>query len=319
MQKNKKKLFARISSIVVACASALLLCVSPFMPKVQPKNLIASADDVSDSYSYASSNLYVPFDVLEFAAPNYTYNWVAYSDALVRFDVKKDSFSLYFKTFTYTNSGAINSEDITVSDISVSDTSRHTLDIPVFRRFDTDTYIVMLYQLSSVDFNANIYKIEFGNVDGDGRILTNFVRFYDVNDNTITFSFYIFDDTDFAQAGQRVLNNRYYYIENAFRQNQEYKIGYDSGYNLGYAEGENAGNSSGQKIGYNQGYNVGYSDGVNATNTYSFFNLISAVIDAPVQAFMGLFNFELLGVNLADFFLSLLTLCFVVTVVRLLL
>lgn len=318
MQKDKRKLIARLSSIVVACASALMLCISPFMPKIQPKNMIASADEVVDSYSYSSSNLYVPFDIVSMNAPDYTYYLYAYADALIRFDISSDSFSLFFKTFVAANS-VLFSEEITIDSVALSDTERHAVDIPVARQFADDTYIVMLYQLSSIDFNANIYKIEFGYFDGDGRVLRNFVRFYDINDNALTFSFFIFDDDSVSVGGQRLLNDRFYYIENAFRENQEYKVGYDSGYKVGHSDGEVAGYSSGNSVGYNSGYNVGYQDGVNSSNTYSFFNLISAVIDAPVQAFMGLFNFELLGVNLAGFFTGLLTLAFILTVVKLLL
>ena len=47
-----------------------------------------------------------------------------------------------------------------------------------------------------------------------------------------------------------------------------------------------------------------------------FIKLLSATIDAPVKAFTSLLNFEVLGVNMKDFVLSILTLMFVLTIVR---
>ena len=76
----------------------------------------------------------------------------------------------------------------------------------------------------------------------------------------------------------------------------EYKRGYEDGQNVGYTNG--------------------YNDGLNDSNQYSFTSLIGAVIDVPVQTFLGLFDFELLDVNMASFFLSLLTLAVILAIVK---
>lgn len=77
---------------------------------------------------------------------------------------------------------------------------------------------------------------------------------------------------------------------------------------------------------YNNGYNKGVlagstggSGGNGNTSAPTFFNLITAVVDAPIQAFTGLFNFDLLGVNLTSFFLALLTVAVFIAVIRLIL
>lgn len=57
----------------------------------------------------------------------------------------------------------------------------------------------------------------------------------------------------------------------------------------------------------------------NGNTDYSFFGLISAVIDAPIKAVRGLLNFDILGVNMFAFVTSLFSLAVVLMVVKLLL
>lgn len=78
------------------------------------------------------------------------------------------------------------------------------------------------------------------------------------------------------------------------------------------------GYEQGKQVGYNDGYSLGYNAGINDSNSYSFSNMIGAVLDGQVNMFMGLFNFELLGVNLSSFFLAILTVCVIITIIKLL-
>lgn len=57
----------------------------------------------------------------------------------------------------------------------------------------------------------------------------------------------------------------------------------------------------------------------NGNADYSFFGLISAVIDAPIKAMRGLLNFDILGVNMFAFVTSLFSLAVVLMIVKLLL
>lgn len=70
--------------------------------------------------------------------------------------------------------------------------------------------------------------------------------------------------------------------------------------------------TNGKNIGYSTGYNKGVSD----SNNYTFIGLIGSVIDAPIKAFTGLFNFELLGFNLLNFVKALFTLMVIIVVAR---
>lgn len=57
----------------------------------------------------------------------------------------------------------------------------------------------------------------------------------------------------------------------------------------------------------------------NGNTDYSFFGLISAVIDAPIKAIRGLLNFDILGVNMFSFVTSLFSLAVVLMIVKLVL
>lgn len=98
---------------------------------------------------------------------------------------------------------------------------------------------------------------------------------------------------------------------------------YYSGYNNGYQDAKeafeedktgiyNSGFESGKIAGYNDGYNAGKD----VSDNYTFLGLIGAVFDAPIEAFKGLFNFDILGVNMQGFVLAMLTLAVIIIVIR---
>ena len=71
---------------------------------------------------------------------------------------------------------------------------------------------------------------------------------------------------------------------------------------------------------YNQGqqagYDSGYSAGITAGGNNSFLSLITAVVDAPITAFTSLLNFEILGFNIKNVILSILTAALVIACIR---
>lgn len=95
----------------------------------------------------------------------------------------------------------------------------------------------------------------------------------------------------------------------------QYSAGYEQGFsdvNTGlYDSGYNDGYDTGHRIGYDSGYNKGSRDG------NSWLGLFTAVIDAPVNVFSNLLNFDVLGFNMKNLFLSLLTVALVVAILRL--
>lgn len=84
---------------------------------------------------------------------------------------------------------------------------------------------------------------------------------------------------------------------------------YDTGFNAGV-------NSINKNDIFNQGYTKGFSEGSAEGSNYTFMSLLGAVIDAPISAFTGMFDFTLLGVNLRSFILAMLTLAIVIVLIR---
>lgn len=91
-----------------------------------------------------------------------------------------------------------------------------------------------------------------------------------------------------------------------------YQFGYDAGqaatdsYNVGYDRG--------YTVGHRVGYDKGYDKGLSHDNT--FFSLMSAVVDAPVQTFVSLLDFDIFGYNMSALAKSVLTVCLLLAVVR---
>lgn len=84
---------------------------------------------------------------------------------------------------------------------------------------------------------------------------------------------------------------------------------YDKGFSAGV-------NSINKNDIFNQGYTKGFSEGSAEGSNYTFMSLLGAVIDAPISAFTGMFDFTLLGVNLRSFILAMLTLAIVIVLIR---
>ena len=83
-------------------------------------------------------------------------------------------------------------------------------------------------------------------------------------------------------------------IENANKQ----------GYNKGFQDGKTA------------GYDLGFHAGVKDNGDYTFMGLLGSVFDAPISAFRGLFDFEILGTNMQGFVLALLTLSVIFVIIK---
>lgn len=93
---------------------------------------------------------------------------------------------------------------------------------------------------------------------------------------------------------------------------------FDAGHTAGYAEGQNSMQNEIENA-RQKGFAEAKKMFDNGNTNYSFFGLISAVIDAPIKAVRGLLNFDILGVNMFSFVTSLFSLAVVLMIVKLLL
>lgn len=172
------------------------------------------------------------------------------------------------------------------------------------------------------DWNGNVSRIETLFLDGSGSSYScPTFKLYDTNGlNCATIVFYSGIASPFYNFTKSFYNATYY-------TSGAVDLSYTSGYNAGvaygnengFSKGFNDGRAVGYESGYNEGvlssYQVGFNDGVLSANDYSFLGLMSAVVDAPVQAFTGLLNFNILGFNMLSFFTGLLTLALILWIV----
>ena len=101
-------------------------------------------------------------------------------------------------------------------------------------------------------------------------------------------------------------------IENAILRDS--RLSFDQGYYSGYADG----NKYGQSVAYQRGYDDGYNDGFSADSTaMTIFNGILNVALVPINFFLSIFNFEVLGINIKGLVSALLTIAIVIIVIRL--
>lgn len=151
------------------------------------------------------------------------------------------------------------------------------------------------------DINDSSYWITFDTLIECGQWLLD-------NPNDFLCSYYI---TGEAQPAALVFSDLTKLPNFMSGAGESYEVGYNDGYNTGQYDGN--------KTGYNQGYNAGYNEGVVSGADYSFLGLIGAVVDAPINAFQGLLDFDILGVNMSSFVMAMFSLCFIFLLLKLVL
>lgn len=113
-----------------------------------------------------------------------------------------------------------------------------------------------------------------------------------------------------TRYNQGLLDGEQNYINNTLPSKE--KDAYDDG----YAKGEKDYIDNELPTILNTEYWKGYGDGIGNGTGNGFNNLITAVIDVPIKSITGLFNYEILGVNLKDFYLGFFSLALVVMAIR---
>ncbi len=165
-------------------------------------------------------------------------------------------------------------------------------------------YIYDLTYSVSANISNNIYKYTFLNY-----YIQNDLSSIQSIQSSFCNNFALFSLSDF----ENVVSDAYY--DSGYSAGQS--AGYNSGYSAGQSAGYNSGYSVGQKEGYNSGYSAGHNDGVFDANTYSFLGLFGAVFDAPIKAFQGLLNFDILGFNMASFVTAIISLTIIILILKL--
>lgn len=167
--------------------------------------------------------------------------------------------------------------------------------------YDSERKIVyfkaFLNNVSNVSFSVFDYRMSNAN---DRIVFYGFV-----NDTSVAEDFFVPTDIDTL------------YITTSEGQNS-----YNSGFNAGVDSVKSQFESQLEVVKENarqKGFAEAQKMFDNGNTDYSFFGLISAVIDVPIKAIRGLLNFEILGVNMFSFVTSLFSLAVVLMIVKLVL
>lgn len=92
---------------------------------------------------------------------------------------------------------------------------------------------------------------------------------------------------------------------------------YNSDVNTYFTNGYNQGKEFGEKIGYQNGFIAGQNEALKDNTVFNIFNGILNIGMIPVNFFLSIFNFEILGINMGGFISALLTISIVLFVIRL--
>lgn len=193
-----------------------------------------------------------------------------------------------------------------------------TLCLPFNYTIPAGTQITITGSCATTQYHAS-YRLYFGIWGNGGEMITipqsmragtqGFLSF-----STITFTLPMSVDRIYIMTS----DDATWYLSN-------FEVGYfltkvDTLRELGYADGVkfmqdmySPGGALYQSI-YMKGYNAYPTE-----DHFTFKKLIYSVIDVPVQAFTNLFDYDILGVNMKTFYLSLFTLAVIVTIIRLVL
>ena len=169
------------------------------------------------------------------------------------------------------------------------------------------------YISSAFDFKpVKIRLLTDNNFFGESSFYGSMLYYYDSNDNYFALALRVSSNhlSDFY------LSDRTYYLSTSFDDNESYVAGYNKGKQDGLADNQQTVYDDAFNSGKLIGDALGYERGLEDANQYTFLNLLGAVVDAPIQAFIGLLNFDLLGFNMLSFCTSLLTLSLIIMVVR---
>ena len=97
---------------------------------------------------------------------------------------------------------------------------------------------------------------------------------------------------------------------------EEYKSGYAQGYLDAATTEYTELLDEKYKTGYKEGFTSGKKEGLEISKNGDWKNLMTAVVEAPVNTFQSLFNFEILGLDMRAAFGSVLAICVILIIIK---
>lgn len=229
-------------------------------------------------------------------------------------DVRKYTLNLY---------RGVSSSNYTMTNYFASDVSHWYVD--EYEDFAYDYYYIHdvgFYKESNKINNGLYVKITFRYVSGSGY-RSKELKIYPFSTQFGAVVSGVSDYLYVPSVGQTMTRNTSHTLSSFYDALEWYNTGslyanlYKSEEFTDFESAVNNAYRNGREVGYAEGRENGFVEGVASANEYSFDGLLSSVFDVPVRTFRSLFDFNVLGVNLSQFFLSILTVCVVIGLIRL--
>lgn len=318
MIKNKS-LFKNLS-IFLCLVPMLLLSLFCLVPS-NNFNGVYAYDEIITNYNFVGSNIIVASTMENLN--NNTYDRQSIINVTLTFGVEDGVYRCAVSGYADVNNFA---STLSLSGVA---TYIHNIedgvardDILYVRNQSNTGYGYRFRVWRSGNISSDIIKVEYSHYNNlTPNIMKpanyyNTITYFDSNNNMLCFEIPLFTNGQ-TFASRYLFEERTYYFTSSFDDNDFYNLGYQDGLDTGLQDGYNNGYQDGLDTGTQSGYQDGYSAGVESANDYSFIGLLGAVIDAPVTAFTGLLNFEILGFNILAFVTGLITLALIIFIIKL--
>lgn len=187
-------------------------------------------------------------------------------------------------------------------------------DLLFVANYSLNTYSISFYDYDDRLLNSVVvsfgYRISSGDIPNVSRVGYMF-NGWDSSVDDFGVSDIVYCDVDFT-ANYSIITEFWNGYEYARDEN------YNNGYDEGYLSGKDDFYSSGYDDGYSSGYGVGFSEGENSalSSKDTFKSFMYSIIDAPFNVLSNAFSFEIFGINLSYFLISIVSLLLVAVVIR---
>lgn len=185
----------------------------------------------------------------------------------------------------------------------------------------SNRFLIYSYKVDN-GFNLDVikYRTMTSSFPSYNSINSSTVIFYDSNNKTFTFNFALATYSDTLDLSKMLFfTDDTYLLTTSLDDNSAYQQGYADGLSQGLSDSQQDIYNAGFSAGEYQGDSNGYQRGLHEANQFTLLNLAGAVVDAPIQAAMGLLNFNFLGFNLWNLATGILSFAAVVKIVKLVL
>ena len=295
-------------------------------------SVVSPADTVTSEYTYYGASFPLRVGFYDYLGHDYNYGVDVIGDVnnSTLYKSMFIPFRFYFnRSFSTNEDGRYIGFDAYYSDTNIS-SSNNILNLSTFTDYGVwhfvsdyvaypyNNYIFYVYYLEQ-NFNFNVVRIEISGGLGWGtdNIYVNTIYFYDNNGYSFKFEVVMSKNNEVVNPYYYLPTSRTYYLTGDISSDSYYQQGYQTGFETGLNSGKEQGYTNGYNSGYQDGELIGYNNGINTANIYSFSNLLTAVVEAPVNVFISLLDFNIMGYNLLSIVAGLLTLGVVVLVIKL--